>query len=66
MSFFNDKNKNLAKDLLNLLHESNQEIPSFLEQYAREFMGGGMKTGYGGRSSYGGGGGGGRGGSSRG
>jgi ATP-dependent RNA helicase DDX3X len=63
MSFFNDKNKNLAKDLLNLLHESNQEIPGFLEQFAREFMGG-KTLGYGGRSSYGGGGS--RGGSSRG
>lgn len=53
MSFFNDKNKNLAKDLLTLLHESNQEVPSFLESFAREFMGG-KTTGYGGRSSYGG------------
>ncbi|OQV12590.1 putative ATP-dependent RNA helicase Pl10 [Hypsibius exemplaris] len=65
MSFFNDKNKNLAKELLTLLHESNQEIPSFLEQFAREFMGGSGKMGYGGRSSYGSGGSS-RGGSSRG
>jgi len=30
-SFFNDKNRNLAKDLAELIVESNQELPSWLE-----------------------------------
>nr|BAF44659.1 RNA helicase [Neobenedenia girellae] len=29
-SFFNDKNKNLARDLVELLEEANQEVPSWL------------------------------------
>lgn len=53
MSFFNDKNKNMAKDLLNLLQETNQQCPDFLATYAREFMGGSSMKSYGGRSSYG-------------
>merc|ERR1711970_1669833 len=30
-SFFNDKNRNLVKDLVELIIESNQELPSWLE-----------------------------------
>merc|ERR1719369_1897655 len=30
-SFFNDKNRNLVKDLIELIVESNQELPSWLE-----------------------------------
>ncbi|KAL8597493.1 ATP-dependent RNA helicase ddx3x [Nucella lapillus] len=30
-SFFNEKNKNITRDMLNLLVESNQEVPSWLE-----------------------------------
>jgi len=35
-SFFNDKNRNLVKDLVELLAESNQEIPSWLDAIALE------------------------------
>ena len=31
-SFFNDKSRNLAKDLVELIVESNQELPSWLER----------------------------------
>jgi ATP-dependent RNA helicase DDX3X len=32
-SFFNDRNDDLAKDLVKILLESKQEIPDFLEQF---------------------------------
>lgn len=35
-SFFNEKNRNLVKDLVELLVESNQELPSWLEAMALE------------------------------
>jgi len=35
-SFFNDKNKNIVKDLVELLEESKQEVPSWLESLAYE------------------------------
>lgn len=35
-SFFNDKNKNLVRDLLELLVESKQEVPAWLEDMAGE------------------------------
>lgn len=35
-SFFNEKNRNVVKDLLDLLVESNQEVPSWLESMASE------------------------------
>lgn len=56
-SFFNRGNKNIVKQLLDILKEANQEVPGWLEQVSleREFD-----------SRYGGGGRGGRGGSSRG
>lgn len=30
-SFFNEKNKNIIRDLMDLLVESHQEVPSWLE-----------------------------------
>jgi ATP-dependent RNA helicase DDX3X len=35
-AFFNRNNKNIVNDLINILNEANQEIPSFLESIARE------------------------------
>ena len=35
-SFFNDKNRNLAKDLVELIVESNQELPTWLESFGME------------------------------
>ena len=35
-SFFNDKNRNLVKDLVELIVESNQELPSWLEAMSLE------------------------------
>lgn len=35
-SFFNDKNGNITKDLLDILGEAKQEIPSWLESLAYE------------------------------
>ncbi|KRX74376.1 ATP-dependent RNA helicase DDX3Y [Trichinella nativa] len=35
-TFFNNKNKNMARDLAELLVEANQELPDFLERMARE------------------------------
>lgn len=48
-AFFNDGNLSLAKALVDLMQESNQEVPSWLNQYA-------VRPSYGGgRSRYGGG-----------
>lgn len=35
-SFFNDKNRNIARDLAQLVVEANQELPDWLERMARE------------------------------
>ena len=35
-SFFNEKNKNIVRDLLDLLVESNQEVPTWLESMSCE------------------------------
>jgi len=35
-SFFNDKNKNIIKELLDILEEAKQEVPSWLESLAYE------------------------------
>ena len=35
-SFFYDKNKNLARELMDLIVEANQELPEWLEKYASE------------------------------
>merc|ERR1719305_598206 len=56
-SFFNDKNRNLVKDLIELLVESNQELPSWLEamglesgnRYGGGGRRGGKKGGFGGK-----------------
>jgi ATP-dependent RNA helicase DDX3X len=50
-AFFNRGNKNIVRDLLELLREANQEIPPWLESVAHEsgFGGGGGYRGRGGR-----------------
>ncbi|EGX94864.1 ATP-dependent RNA helicase DED1 [Cordyceps militaris CM01] len=54
-AFFNRGNRGVVRELLDLLKEANQEVPSFLEAIARESSFGG--GGRGGRSRGGGGGG---------
>jgi ATP-dependent RNA helicase DDX3X len=52
-AFFNRGNKNIVSDLINILEEANQEIPSFLESIAREtrsFGGRGRGRGRGGNN----------------
>ncbi|KAG8957795.1 DEAD-box ATP-dependent RNA helicase [Tulasnella sp. 419] len=63
-AFFNRGNKNIVRELLELLREANQEIPNFLEAIANESFGGfgGSSRGGRGRGGGGGGRGGGRGG----
>merc|ERR1719509_487134 len=55
-SFFNDKNRNLVKDLVELVVESNQELPSWLEAMGLENRGnyGGGRRGGGRRGGFGG------------
>jgi ATP-dependent RNA helicase DDX3X len=49
-AFFNRGNRGVVRDLLDLLKEANQEVPSFLEAIAREGAGfGGSSGGRGGR-----------------
>lgn len=48
-AFFNRGNRNIVRDLLDLLKEANQEIPSWLESVARESSFGGGGYGRGGR-----------------
>lgn len=51
-AFFNRGNRGVVRELIDLLKEANQEIPSFLESIAREgsgFGGGGRGRGGGGR-----------------
>lgn len=62
-SFFNDKNRNIAGDLLELLIEAKQVVPDFLEGMGGSGGGGGGRRGPPGRG-YGGGGGRGYGGNS--
>ncbi|KAJ2601789.1 ATP-dependent RNA helicase ded1 [Coemansia sp. RSA 1286] len=58
-SFFNRGNRNIARNLIDLLEEANQEVPSFLGVVVRENSGfGGRGRGRGGYSRGGGGGGG--------
>ncbi|CAG0894461.1 unnamed protein product [Cyprideis torosa] len=54
-SFFNEKNKNLARDLLDLLIETKQEVPDWLQSFAKEVNrgGGGQRRGPGGQRRYG-------------
>ena len=51
-AFFNRGNRGVVRDLIDLLKEANQEVPSFLESIAREGggFGGGSGGGRGGRS----------------
>ena len=35
-SFFNEKNRNVAKDLVELLNDTKQEVPGWLESIAYE------------------------------
>lgn len=58
-AFFNRGNRGIVRDLIELLKEAHQEVPSFLENIARE--GSGFGSGGTGRSGRGRGGGGGRG-----
>ena len=56
-SFFNDKNRNLVKDLVELIVEANQDLPSWLEAMSldsRNMYGGGGRRGGGGNRSKGG------------
>ncbi|RVX11081.1 DEAD-box ATP-dependent RNA helicase 52C [Vitis vinifera] len=47
-AFFNDGNLSLAKSLVELMQESNQEVPSWLNQYAERPSYGGGRSRYGG------------------
>lgn len=58
LSLINDKNRNIVKDLIELLHENDQELPNWLERIA-----GGVNFNFRGGRGGGGRGGGGRGGS---
>ena len=54
-SFFNDKNRNICADLVELLVETNQDMPPFLEEMANDRFGGGApRRGGRGGSRYGG------------
>ncbi|XP_054014174.1 ATP-dependent RNA helicase bel isoform X1 [Hylaeus anthracinus] len=56
-SFFNSKNHNLVRDLVSLLNEANQELPSWLDQMCGDVRysgGGSRRTGGGGGSTKGG------------
>ncbi|GAB7349671.1 hypothetical protein MBLNU459_g0344t1 [Dothideomycetes sp. NU459] len=52
-AFFNRGNRGVVRDLLELLKEANQEVPSFLEAIAREGSGFGGSSRGGGRSGGG-------------
>lgn len=57
-SFFNDKNRNICTDLVELLIETNQEMPSFLEEMSNDRYGGPRRSNNsrgGGGNRYGGG-----------
>ena len=60
-AFFNRGNKNIVRDLVELLREANQEIPSWLESVVQETTFGSSYRGRGRGGGGGGGGGGGRG-----
>lgn len=53
-AFFNRGNKNIVRELIELLREANQEIPSWLETVAQESMFGGGGSGFRGRGRGGG------------
>ncbi|SCU85093.1 LAMI_0C10110g1_1 [Lachancea mirantina] len=45
-AFFNRGNKNVCKELVEILTEAKQEVPAFLTQIARETSGGGARGGH--------------------
>lgn len=53
-SFFNDKNRNLTKDLVELIMESSQDLPNWLESMSQDFrnFGGSSRRGKG-KSNFG-------------
>ncbi|EIE88385.1 hypothetical protein G6F47_011080 [Rhizopus delemar] len=53
-AFFNRNNKNIVNDLISILSEANQEVPSFLESVARETRSFSGRGGRGGRGRGGG------------
>ncbi|KAG5681267.1 hypothetical protein PVAND_010718 [Polypedilum vanderplanki] len=55
-SFFNEKNRNIVSDLVELLIETNQELPGFLEEMANDRYSGPRRSNNnrGGNSRYGG------------
>lgn len=53
-AFFNRGNRNIVRELLELLKEANQEVPQWLEAVARESAFGGGGGGYRGRGGRGG------------
>ncbi|CAO1618628.1 unnamed protein product [Sympodiomycopsis kandeliae] len=48
-AFFNHGNRNIAREMIDLLKEANQEIPTWLESISRESAFGGGRGGRGGR-----------------
>lgn len=51
-SFFNDKNRNLGRDLAELLVESNQEMPEWLDPIAKEGVRSGPRYGQRGKGGW--------------
>jgi ATP-dependent RNA helicase DDX3X len=52
-AFFNDKNRNVARDMVELLSEANQEVESWLGDIATQMNRGGRGNRNGGRRNYG-------------
>lgn len=50
-SFFNDKNRNIARELMDLIVEANQELPDWLEGMSGDMRSGGGYRGRGGRGN---------------
>lgn len=50
-SFFNDKNRNIARELMDLIVEANQELPDWLEGMSGDLRSGGGYRGRGGRGN---------------
>lgn len=53
-SFFNEKNRNIVSDLVELLIETNQELPGFLEEMANDRFGAPRRGNSRGNARYGG------------
>uniref|UniRef100_A0A1D1Z3Z3 RNA helicase n=1 Tax=Anthurium amnicola TaxID=1678845 RepID=A0A1D1Z3Z3_9ARAE len=53
-AFFNEGNRPLARSLVELMLEANQEVPAWLHQYAERSFGGGGKSSRSGRGRFGG------------